>query len=123
MGTAGRQGSGEGYSPAGSPLWQKAVGSRDSRRHSYGLASPLGVGGSGSGLGLGGSGVGSGLRVSGLGMGGSGKDLMGKDMSVYSVPSTPSPTGGRGAPSVALNSRWLYERGRSLSGSRSIYSG
>ena len=51
------------------------------------------------------------------------KDLMGKDMSVYSVPSTPSPMGGRGPSSVPLNSRWLYEKGRSLSGSRSIYSG
>ncbi|MCJ1247949.1 hypothetical protein MMC30_005164 [Trapelia coarctata] len=103
IGTTGGQGSGEGYSPAGSPLWQKAVGSRESRRHSYGLSSPLGMGGAGTG--------------------GPGKDLFGKDMSVYSVPSTPSPTGGRGAASVPLNSRWLYERGRSLSGSRSIYSG
>lgn len=112
MGAAGRQGGGEGYSPVGSPLWQKAVGSRETRRHSYGLSSPLGLGGAGSGLGMGGTGV-----------GGAGKDLMGNNMSVYSVPSTPSPTGGRGAASVPLNSRWLYERGRSLSGSRSIYSG
>ena len=99
LGRTGWQG-GEGYSPAGSPLWQKAVGSREGRRHSYGVPSPLGSG-----------------------TGGAGKDLMGKEMSVYSVPSTPSPTGGRGSASVPLNSRWLYERGRSMSGSRSIYNG
>jgi len=118
IGTVGRQANGEGYSPAGSPLWQKAVGSRETRRHSYGLSSPLGVGGSAFGLG-----AGSGLGMGGIGTGGAGKDLMGNNMSLYNVPSTPSPTGGRGAASVALNSRWLYERGRSLSGSRSIYSG
>lgn len=37
------------------------------------------------------------------------------------MPNTPSPPIGRGA-SVGLNSRWLYERGRVNSGSRTPYS-
>jgi hypothetical protein len=69
------------YSQNTSPLWQKAVGGRETRRHSYALASPLGLGGSG----------------------------MGKE-SVYNIPSTPSPTGGKG--SIPLNSKWLFEKGR-----------
>ncbi|MCJ1377741.1 hypothetical protein MMC17_000837 [Xylographa soralifera] len=87
----GRPGSGSEFSPSGSPLWQKALGGNSAaRRHSYGIPSPLGPGGAG------------------------------KDVSVYGVPNTPSPTVGKGA-SVPLNSRWLYERGRSNSGSRSVY--
>jgi len=69
------------YSQNTSPLWQKAVGGRETRRHRYALASPLGLGGSG----------------------------MGKE-SVYNIPSTPSPTGGKG--SIPLNSKWLFEKGR-----------
>lgn len=46
----------------------------------------------------------------------------GREGSVMGAPSTPSPTAGRGA-SVGLNSKWLYNKGRSSSGSRSIYSG
>ena len=41
------------------------------------------------------------------------------DLSLFAPPSTPSPLG-KGA-SVPLNSRWLYERGRSSSGSRLAY--
>ena len=52
--------------------------------------------------------------VSSLGTGANGKD-----MGMYVPSSTPSPSG-RGA-GVTLNSRWLFEKGRSSSGSRSIY--
>jgi len=77
-------------SPVASSLWQKSMGtSKDTRRNSFGYASPVGGGSNG------------------------------KDMSVYVPPSTPSPSG-RGA-GVSLNNRWLYERGRSSSGSRSVY--
>ncbi|MCJ1290666.1 hypothetical protein MMC34_002208 [Xylographa carneopallida] len=87
----GRLGSGAEFSPSGSPLWQKTVGGKSTaRRHSYGIPSPLGPGGAV------------------------------KEGSIFGVPSTPSPTAGKGA-SVPLNSRWLYERGRSDSGSRSVY--
>lgn len=44
----------------------------------------------------------------------------GKDMSVL-VPSTPSPAGR--ATGVPISSKWIYERGRSSSGSRSLYGG
>ncbi|MCJ1475809.1 hypothetical protein MMC13_004473 [Lambiella insularis] len=87
----GKQFSGSEFSPSASPLWQKAVGgSAGSRRHSYGLSSPLGPGGAG------------------------------KDVSVFGVPNTPSPTAGKGV-SVPLNSRWLFEKGRSNSGGRSVF--
>jgi nucleoporin POM34 len=48
---------------------------------------------------------------------GNGKSLM----SSFGMPSTPSPTGGKGA-SVGLNNRWLYERGRGSPGGSKIYS-
>lgn len=85
----GRQGSESPFSPSPIPMWQKAIGgSRDMvRRHSYGSPSPLGLG------------------------------RGGKDASVLGVPSTPSPSTGRGS-SVVLNNRWLYERGRVSPGSR-----
>ena len=43
--------------------------------------------------------------------------------SILGAPNTPSPTAGRGT--VGLNSKWLYQKGRSASGSRypSMYSG
>lgn len=85
----GRQGSESPFLPSAIPMWQKAVGgSRDTgRRHSYGSPSPLGLG------------------------------RGGKDTSVLGVPSTPSPSTGRGS-SVGLNNKWLYERGRVSPGSR-----
>ncbi|MCJ1409391.1 hypothetical protein MMC19_003472 [Ptychographa xylographoides] len=80
------------FSPGASPLWQKAVGGvAGARRHSFALSSPF--------------------RPSGGG----------KHESILGVPSTPSPTAGRGA-SVGLNNRWLYERGRPGSGSRGVFS-
>lgn len=90
------QGSESSFSSSAVPMWQKAVGgSRDiGRRHSYGSPSPLGFGHGG------------------------------KDTSILGVPSTPSPSAGKGA-SVGLNNRWLYERrGRLSPGSRmpKIYS-
>lgn len=89
----GRQENNSPYSPSASPMWQKAVGgSREStRRNSYGTPSPLG------------------------------RNFGGKDASVLGVPSTPSPSIGRGA-SVGLNSKWLYERGRASPRSSGIYS-
>lgn len=43
------------------------------------------------------------------------------DRNLGASPGSPSPMAGRGA-SVGLNSKWLYERGRSSSaGRRSIY--
>ena len=88
--SGGKQVNDSFFSPSASPLWRGMGGARGERRHSYGLASPLGLP-SGS-----------------------------KEMSVF-APSTPSPSGGK-AVSVPLNSRWLYERGRSSSGGRSVYS-
>ena len=83
------------FSPLTSLNWQKAIGgSRNvANRDSYGSPSPIGIG----------------------------RSL--KDTSVLGVPSTPSPSGGKGS-SVGLNSRWLYERGRASPGSRmpKIYS-
>ncbi|KAL6722313.1 hypothetical protein ACLMJK_001420 [Lecanora helva] len=81
-------------SPTGSPLWQKAVGrTREPVRRSS-YGSPSPLG------------PGASNREGGM----------------LSAPSTPSPTTGRGA-SVGLNSKWLYNKGRSSSGSRSIYAG
>ena len=86
------QSSGSPYSPAASPLWQKAMGNRDqSRRHSYGSPSPLGPG------------------------------TPSKEIGLLGHPNTPSPSTNRGV-TVALNSKWLYERGRASPGSRNIYS-
>ena len=82
---------------AASPLWQKSLGKSTARRSSYGSPSPLGPG---------------------YGYGG-GNSILG-------TPSTPSPTNGRGAgATVALNNKWLYQQGRSASGSRypRMYSG
>ena len=87
----GRQGSDSPFTPSASPLWQKAVGgSRDPARR-HSYGSP-----------------------SPLGPG-----MNGKDMSVLGTPNTPSPSTGRGV-SVALNSRWLYERGRGSPGNRGL---
>ncbi|MCJ1398879.1 hypothetical protein MMC11_002080 [Xylographa trunciseda] len=86
----GRAGGGSDFSPSGSPLWQKALGGNSAARR-HSYGIP-----------------------SPLGPGGAGKDA-----SLYGAPSTPSPTAGKGA-SVPLNSRWLYERGRSNSGARSV---
>ena len=81
-------------SPTGSPLWQKAVGrTRDPARRSS-YGSPSPLG-------------------PGLG---------GREGSMMGAPSTPSPTTGRGV-TVGLNSKWLYNKGRSSSGSRGMYSG
>ena len=81
-------------SPTGSPLWQKAVGrARDPARRSS-YGSPSPLG-------------------PGFG---------GKEGSILGAPSTPSPSAGKGA-SVGLNSKWLYNKGRSSSGSRNTYSG
>ncbi|MCJ1392777.1 hypothetical protein MMC18_005648 [Xylographa bjoerkii] len=87
----GRPGSGSEFSPSGSPLWQKALGGNSAARR-HSYGIP-----------------------SPLGPGG-----VGKDASVFGVPNTPSPTAGKGA-SVPLNSRWLYERGRSNSGARGVH--
>ena len=75
-------------------MWYKAVGGprEASRSNSYGTPSPLG------------------------------RTFGGKDTSVLGVPSTPSPSAGKGA-SVGLNSKWLYERGRASPRSSFIYSG
>lgn len=96
----GREGSGS--SPAASPLWQKSLGKSTARRSSYGSPSPLGPGGYG------------------YGGGGNSSSILG----------TPSPTNARGqgqagGPTVALNNKWLYQKGRRASGSRypSMYSG
>ena len=48
-----------------------------------------------------------------------GPGLGGREGSVMGAPHTPSPTAGRGA-SVGLNSKWLYNKGRSSSGGRGI---
>lgn len=99
-----------------SPLLHKAItgsGGRGSggtvRRSSYGSnQSPLGLGRPGSdsvmALGLGDSGV---FNAS------------------TTIPGTPSPVGGsggaKGGPSVTLNSKWLYEKGRSSLGGRPMW--
>ena len=88
-----RQGSDSPFSP--SALRRNDIGgnSDSSRRHSYGSPSPLGFGTSTG--------------------------------SLFGAPRTPSPSalaaGGRG-PSVGLNSRWLYEKGRGSPGRGSVYS-
>ncbi|KAI9707619.1 MAG: hypothetical protein M1836_000580 [Candelina mexicana] len=82
------------FSPSANPWLQRSLvgGSRGlERRGSYGSPSPLGA------------------------------STLDMDTSVLGVPSTPSPTSGKGA-SVGLNSRWLYERARSSPGNREMYS-
>ncbi|KAI4122450.1 MAG: hypothetical protein LQ347_006495 [Umbilicaria vellea] len=87
----GKHGIDSPFNPSASPLWQKAVGgARDTGRR-HSYGSP---------------------SLSGL----SGSV---KEMSVLGAPNTPSPLTGRGA-SVALNSRWLYERGKGSPGSRGL---
>ena len=80
-------------SPTASPLWQQATGNPRDPARRSSYGSPSPLG-------------------PGLG---------GREGSVMGVPNTPSPTG-RGA-TVGLNSKWLYNKGRSSPGSRSIYSG
>ena len=87
-----KQMGGSPYSPSASPLWQKAMEKRDQSRRHSY--------GSHSPLGPG---------------------TPSKELGLLSQPHTPSPSMGRGA-SVALNSKWLYERGRASPGSRNIYS-
>ena len=88
-----RQGSGSPFSASPSPMWHKAVGSgRDSASRRASYGSP------------------SPLGPANL-----------KDLSILGAPNTPSPSAGRGS-TVGLNSKWLYERGRSSPSSRSIYS-
>jgi len=85
-----RQGSGSySPSPTASPIWQRTISGRESRRMSNG-------------------GYSNALAAANLA----------KDESVF-APSTPSPSGR--AASVGLNSRWLYERGRSSFGSSGIF--
>ena len=87
----GKQGSESPFTLSASPLWQKAVGGARDPGRRHSYGSP-----------------------SPLGPG-----VSGKEMSVLGAPNTPSPSTGRGA-SVALNSRWLYERGRGSPGSRGL---
>lgn len=90
----GREGSDSPLGNAGSPLWQKAMGkTREAARRSS-YGSPSPLG-------------------PGLG---------GREGSVLGAPSTPSPSTGRGT-TVGLNSKWLYNKGRSSSGSRGMYTG
>lgn len=89
----GLQGNNLTGSPSASFMWQKAVGSSHDSARRHSYGSP------------------SPLRP-GLG---------GKEISLLGTPSTPSPSVGKGA-SVGLNNRWLYERGRTNSGNRGIYS-
>lgn len=87
----GKLGSESPFTPSASPLWQKAVGGfRDSGRR-HSYGSPSPLG----------------------------QSMSGKEMSALGAPNTPTPSTGRGA-SVALNSRWLYERGRGSPGSRGL---
>lgn len=80
-------------SPTASPLWQKATSNARDPARRSSYGSPSPLG-------------------PGLG---------GRDAHILGAPSTPSPTG-RGA-TVGLNSKWLYDKGRSSSGSRSMYAG
>ena len=80
-------------SPTGSPPWQKAVENARDPARRSSYGSPSPLG-------------------PGIG---------GREGSVLGAPSTPSPTG-RGT-TVSLNSKWLYNRGRSSSGERGVYSG
>ena len=80
-------------SPAASPLWQKATSNARDPARRSSYGSPSPLG----------------------------PAFGGRDGSIMGAPSTPSPTG-RGA-TVGLNSKWLYDKGRSSSGSRSMYAG
>lgn len=89
----GLQGNDSINSPSAGFIWQKSVASSRESSRRHSYGSP------------------SPLRP-GLGW---------KDTSLLGTPSTPSPSVGRGF-SVGLNNRWLYERGRTNSGNRGIYS-
>lgn len=80
---------------AASPLWQKSLGKSRDTARRSSYGSP-----------------------SPLGPGYAGNN------SILGTPNTPSPTAGRGA-TVGLNNKWLYQKGRSASGSRypRMYSG
>lgn len=80
---------------AASPLWQKSLGKSRDTARRSSYGSP-----------------------SPLGPGYAGSNSM------LGAPNTPSPTAGKGA-TVGLNNKWLYQKGRSASGSRypRIYSG
>lgn len=81
---------GSQYSPAASPLLQKAVGYSGGRRSSYGSPSPFNASTSSFNLST--------------------------ASSLFSEPPpTPSPTGGKRI-SVGLNNKWLYDRSRRSSG-------
>lgn len=81
---------GSPYSPAASPLLQKAVGYSGGRRSSYGSPSPFNASTSSFNLST--------------------------ASSLFSEPPpTPSPTGGKRI-SVGLNNKWLYDRSRRSSG-------
>ncbi|KAI9760508.1 MAG: hypothetical protein M4579_001593 [Chaenotheca gracillima] len=85
---------GSPFSPSPSSMLQKAFGGSDKdlvRRNSYGSPVPLGAGANGS------------------------------SSSLAKMPSTPSPSSGKG-PSLGLNNRWLYERGRTSPASGKLYS-
>ena len=79
-------------SPSASPLWQNAMVNRDQSRR-HSYGSPSPLG----------------------------PRTPSKEIGLLSQPHTPSPSMGRGA-SVALNSKWLYERGRASPGRGNIYS-
>ncbi|KAI3396114.1 hypothetical protein diail_445 [Diaporthe ilicicola] len=81
---------GSPYSPAASPLLQKAVGYSGARQSSYGSPSPFNASTSSFNLST--------------------------ASSIFSEPPpTPSPTGGKRI-SVGLNNKWLYDRSRRSSG-------
>lgn len=85
----GRDGGESPFSASASSIWQKCVGgSRDSLRR-HSFGSP------------------SPLSVA----------VNSKDIVAAAAPGTPSPLGGR-SPSVVLNNRWLYNRGKVALGSR-----
>ena len=85
----GWDGSESPFSASASGIWQKSVGgSRDSLRR-HSFGSP--------------SPLSTGMNS--------------KDVAAAVTPNTPSPIGGR-SPSVVLNNRWLYNRGRVAPGSR-----
>ena len=97
----GREGRGGEEVMGSGTLWPKGLGKtgkmwNETRRESYGSPSPLGKGFAGSVLGGGGG-------------------LLGGDGSVLGT-NERSPSA-RGA-AVGLNSKWLFQKGRSMSGSR-----
>jgi nucleoporin POM34 len=63
-----------------------------------------------------------GRRFSAGGVGLRGSELDFNDSSRSSLPGSPSPSGGQRGASVALNSKWLYQRGKGSPGGRALYS-